>query len=66
MNIKSANANVASASIGTLAGRNTGLIDNVNVIATTLNGNPYRANVVGGLVGTNQNGGIISNSTFSG
>jgi len=52
-------------SIGTLAGRNTGLIDNVRVSATTVYGDNYRPNVTGGLVGTNQ-GGTISNSTFSG
>lgn len=65
MYVTSTNANVASMSIGALAGRNTGMIDNVKVTNTTVNGDAYRANVVGGLVGTNQKG-TISNSAFSG
>jgi len=65
MTVTSPSVNIASMSIGALAGYNTGLIDNVNVSASTVNGNSYRSNVTGGLVGTNSNG-IISNSSYSG
>ncbi|CAB3624950.1 GLUG motif-containing protein [Achromobacter pestifer] len=65
MNVTSPNVNFATMSIGALAGYNTGMIDNVNVTKSTVNGNNFRANVTGGLVGTNLRG-TVSNSSFSG
>lgn len=65
MTVTSPNVNVATMSIGALAGLNTGVIDNVKVTGATVNGNAYRGNVVGGLVGSNL-GGTISNSSFTG
>lgn len=65
MAVSSSNAGAMPLSVGTLAGRNAGLIDNVRVSATTVYGDNYRFNVTGGLVGTND-GGTISHSTFAG